>query len=75
MVLKYAFGGAEGKAKRMKFSTLTPWELRKAYDDPLPSLNFELVEAARCRHEVDWVYGINLSRALINSVRSASGRY
>lgn len=75
MVLKYACGGAEGKAKRMKFSTLTPWELRKAYDNPLPSLNFELVEAARCRHEVDWVYGINLSRALINSVRSASGRY
>ncbi|MEM2082660.1 MAG: DNA topoisomerase I [Candidatus Bathyarchaeia archaeon] len=75
MILKYACGGAEGKAKRMKFSTLTPWELRRAYDNPLPSLNFELVEAARCRHEVDWVYGINLSRALINSVRSASGRY
>ena len=74
MVLKHVCGGAEAKAKRMKFSTLTSEELRRAYDSPLPKLDFELVEAARCRHEVDWIYGINLSRALINSVRS-SGRY
>jgi DNA topoisomerase-1 len=75
MILKYACGGAEAKAKRMKFSTLTHSELRRAYENPLPGLNFELAEAARCRHEVDWIYGINLSRALINSVRRASGRY
>lgn len=62
-------------AKRMKFSTLTPEELRDAYDHMLPRLDFPLVNAGLCRHEVDWLYGINLSRALTESARKSSGRY
>lgn len=75
MILKYACDGADAVAKRMKFSTLTPEELRHAYNDMLQQLDFPLVNAGLCRHEVDWLYGINLSRALTESARKSSGRY
>ncbi|MGD9130813.1 MAG: DNA topoisomerase I [Candidatus Bathyarchaeota archaeon] len=74
-ILKYACGGKETSAKRMKFSTLMKSELEQAYEEPLPSLNFALIEAGRTRHEVDWLYGINLSRALTLAARRWSGRY
>ena len=35
----------------------------------LPHLDFALVEAGLTRHEVDWLYGINLSRALTTAVK------
>lgn len=75
MILKYACNGAHSVAKRMKFSTLTPEELRRAYENMLPQLDFPLVNAGLCRHEVDWLYGINLSRALTESARRVSNRY
>jgi len=74
-ILKYACNGAEDKARRMKFSTQTNRELREAYSRLAPSLDFELVQAGMCRHEVDWLYGINLSRALTQSAFKASHRY
>jgi len=74
-ILKYACGGKETSAKRMKFSTLMKSELEQAYEQPLPSLDFALIEAGRTRHEVDWLYGINLSRALTLAARRWSGRY
>jgi DNA topoisomerase-1 len=75
MVLKYACRGADARAQRMKFSTLTETELRDAYANALPRLNFPLVHAGMCRHEVDWLFGINLSRALTQSALKTSGRY
>ena len=75
MILKYACAGADAKAKRMKFSTLTREELQYAYEHALPQLDFPLINAGLCRHEVDWLYGINLSRALTESARKSSGRY
>jgi len=74
-ILKYACGSKEDSAKRMKFSTLMKSELEKAYEEPLPHLDFALIEAGRTRHEVDWLYGINLSRALTLAARRWSGRY
>ncbi len=74
-ILKYACENKEGVAKRMKFSTLMKSELEKAYEEPLPQLNFALIEAGRTRHEVDWLYGVNLSRALTLAARRWSGRY
>ena len=74
-ILKYACGDKESSAKRMKFSTLTKAELEQAYMNPLPHLNFSLIEAGRTRHEVDWLYGINLSRALTLAAHRWSGRY
>jgi DNA topoisomerase-1 len=74
-ILKYACEKKENIAKRMKFSTLTKDELEKAYETPLPHLDFALIEAGKTRHEVDWLYGINLSRALTSAAKHYSGRY
>ena len=74
-LLKYACRGADQKAERMKFSTLTVKDLRDAYSKLLPRLDFELAFAGMCRHEVDWLFGINLSRALTQSALKASRRY
>jgi DNA topoisomerase-1 len=74
-ILKYACGDKDASAKRMKFSTLMKTELIQAYIQPLPHLDFALIEAGRTRHEVDWLYGINLSRALTLATHHWSGRY
>jgi len=74
-ILKYACENKENVAKRMKFSTLMKSELEKAYEEPLPQLDFTLVEAGRTRHEVDWLYGVNLSRALTLAAKRWSGKY
>jgi DNA topoisomerase-1 len=74
-ILKYACGNKESISKRMKYSTLTKEELEKSYSEMLPHLDFALVEAGRTRHEVDWLYGINLSRALTIAAREWSGKY
>ncbi|MDH5461780.1 MAG: DNA topoisomerase I, partial [Candidatus Bathyarchaeota archaeon] len=74
-LLKYACKGKEDVAKRMKFSTLTKGELEKAYEEPLSHLDFALIEAGKTRHEVDWLYGVNLSRALTLSAKRWSGKY
>jgi DNA topoisomerase-1 len=57
--------------KRMKFSSLTPEELRGAFNNLQPQ-DTNMVEAGLCRHELDWIYGINLSRLLTKSYRNAT---
>jgi DNA topoisomerase-1 len=74
-ILKHACGGKESVAKRMRYSTLTKEELEKSYAETLPNLDFTLIEAGLTRHEVDWLYGINLSRALTTAAKSYSGQY
>jgi DNA topoisomerase-1 len=74
-IMKYACGNKEKVSKRMKYSTLTEEELERSYVELLPSLDFPLIEAGKTRHEVDWLYGINLSRALTIAAKKASGRY
>jgi len=74
-ILKYACDNKEQTSKRMKYSTLTKEELEKSYTDALPHLDFALIEAGRTRHEVDWLYGINLSRALTSAAKNYSGKY
>ena len=74
-ILKYACDGADKKAQRMKFSTLTAKELQDAYARVSLELDFPLAYAGMCRHEVDWLYGINLSRALTQSALKVSHRY
>ncbi|HLC54076.1 MAG TPA: DNA topoisomerase I [Candidatus Nanoarchaeia archaeon] len=58
-------------AKRMKFSTLTKPELEKAYDNPMPTLDWGQAYAGETRHHLDWLYGINLSRALMSAIKKA----
>jgi DNA topoisomerase-1 len=74
-ILRYACGKKEAAAKRMKYSTLTTHELEKAYETLLPSLDFGLIEAGHARHEVDWLFGINLTRALTVALKNHGGQY
>jgi len=58
-------------ARRMKFSTLTKADLVKAYENASPHIEWGLARAGETRHELDWYYGINLSRALTSSIKKA----
>ncbi|MFT4313498.1 MAG: DNA topoisomerase I, partial [Candidatus Woesearchaeota archaeon] len=58
-------------AHRMKFSTLTKSDLIKAYEQKSPTLDWGQALAGKTRHELDWYYGINLSRALSSAIRKA----
>lgn len=66
-VLRYACGGVQTRALRMKFSTMTERELRFAFRNLDPGLQRGLVDAGKSRHELDWLYGINLSRTMTES--------
>ncbi len=60
-------------AHRMKFSTLTKPELMKSFDEMLEHVDFGQAYAGETRHYLDWMYGINLSRALTNTTKSVGG--
>lgn len=62
-------------AERMKFSTLTRQDLQKSYENKLKTLEWGQVNAGVTRHELDWIYGINLSRALTLSVKKATNSF
>jgi len=58
-------------ANRMKYSTLTKDELVNSYEHKQPTLDWGQARAGETRHFLDWIYGINLSRALTGAVKSA----
>jgi len=60
----------QNDANRMKFSTLTDKELNKSYENKDKSLNWGQAIAGETRHYLDWIYGINLSRALMNAIKT-----
>ncbi|MCK4714582.1 MAG: DNA topoisomerase I, partial [Candidatus Aenigmarchaeota archaeon] len=59
--------------KRMKFSTLTPGDLVEAYENASPKLDYPQIEAGLARHQMDWLFGINISRALTLSLEHSGG--
>ncbi|MBS3100250.1 DNA topoisomerase I [Candidatus Pacearchaeota archaeon] len=61
-------------AERMKFSTLTANEIKDSYENKSHTLNWGQGIAGETRHYLDWIYGINLSRAMMDSVKSV-GRF
>ena len=65
--------GDPSRAYRMKFSSLGPEEIRRAYRNLQP-LDMEMVEAGMARHELDWLWGINISRALMEALKRFSGK-
>ncbi|MCL6500849.1 MAG: DNA topoisomerase I [Candidatus Pacearchaeota archaeon] len=58
-------------ALRMKFSTLTKPDLVGSYKNILEHLDFGQAYAGETRHYLDWLYGINLSRALMEAIKKA----
>lgn len=67
-VLRFICG--RENAKRMKYSTLTKDELMQAYENPMPELDWGQAYAGETRHILDWLYGINLSRALMSAIKT-----
>jgi DNA topoisomerase I len=70
-ILRYALNIELEQARRVKFSTMSKPELEDAFLHPQSSLDFGLIEAGRTRHELDWLFGINTSRALMSALRDA----
>lgn len=58
-------------ANRMKFSTLTKPDLVKAYENKSKTLDWGQANAGETRHFLDWMYGINYSRALSLAIKQA----
>jgi DNA topoisomerase-1 len=75
MTLRFACKGQEGEAKRMVFSTLTAADLRRAFWNPRSHLDHRLVDAGEARHVVDFLWGINVSRALTFALRRSGYRF
>jgi DNA topoisomerase I len=61
-------------AYRMKFSTLTKDELIEAYNNMSKHLDFNQIEAGLTRHQLDWLWGINLTRALTLALKNYNGK-
>jgi DNA topoisomerase I len=72
LTLLYACKTDPNKAARMRFSSLTERELGQAFDN-MNDLDFPLIESGQVRHEVDWLFGINMTRALTLSIKNAAG--
>jgi len=62
-------------AHRMKFSTLTKKDLLISYEKKSKTLDWGQANAGLCRHELDWLEGINLSRALTLAMKAAQGGF
>ncbi len=72
-ILKFIVGTED--AARMKFSTLTTSDLQEAYEDMSEELDHGMVESGLARHILDWLWGINLSRALTLSVKNNTNTF
>jgi DNA topoisomerase I len=72
-ILQYVCGCKYAGALRAKFSTLTEEGIRESFAN-LAKPNCRLAEAGRSRHMLDFIYGVNLSRALVRSFKT-TGRY
>ena len=67
-ILQYACNNKYENSLRAKFSILTDEEIRNSFDNLLKP-NKGLAEAGRSRHMIDFIYGVNLSRALTQSFK------
>ncbi len=65
------FACKQKDANRMKFSTLTTPDLIEAYENKSPHLDWGQINAGETRHFLDFFNGINYSRALTSSIKTA----
>ncbi|MBC7100886.1 DNA topoisomerase I [Methanothermobacter tenebrarum] len=74
-VLKHLCGDeALQKTLRMKFSTLTRDDIIKAYENPI-ELDYGQVDSGIARHVLDFIFGVNISRSLMKSVKESTNRF
>ena len=71
----YRFLFKNAKVSRMEYSTLTKDELKKSFENRKEGYNYGLAESGLTRHYLDFYYGVNISKALTSSIKSASGKY
>ncbi len=73
--LKYVCGEKSfDNAVRMKFSTLTDEDITAAYEKPM-EIDFNQVDSGIARHVLDFLFGVNMSKSLTDSVMQATKRY
>ncbi len=68
------FIAKQNDCKRMKFSTLTKSEIENSFINLQPTINWGHAIAGETRHFLDWMYGVNFSKALIETIKKA-GRF
>jgi len=75
-ILEYACNHKYELSMRAKFSSLTDSEINQSFNN-LQVPNIRIAEAGKARHLIDFIFGINLSRALVNclSVSNQNNRY
>jgi len=66
------FFGDPKRAKRAKFSSLVATDIRNAFSKLAP-LDTSMAEAGECRHRLDWLWGINISRVLMEIFKQRYG--
>ncbi|MDD2679116.1 MAG: DNA topoisomerase I [Candidatus Nanoarchaeia archaeon] len=63
-------------AKRMFFTTLTKEELNESFEEMKEDADKGMINAGLARHNLDWMYGVNLTRALTLALKkSRNGFY
>ena len=66
-IIKFVGGALGDNVRRMKFSTTTIPDLKQAYSNLMP-IDLNNFYAGEARHVLDWLWGINLSRALTSAL-------
>jgi len=66
-VVKHLCNAKDGG--RMKFSTLTKIDLEESFEHVMKHLDYPQIESGLTRHELDFLYGINMSRALTTAIK------
>jgi len=74
-ILKYACNEKQNIAKRVKFSTLMKDDIKNAFVNIQDSINVNIAYAGLTRHTIDFLYGMNISRALSRAFMTSSKKY
>ncbi|MBU5690278.1 MAG: DNA topoisomerase I [Candidatus Aenigmatarchaeota archaeon] len=69
-ILRFIFDKKD--AKRMKFSTLTKQDIIESYENIMNHIDFGQANAGLARHYLDFLWGINTTRALSMSMKKVS---
>ena len=72
-VIRFSDKRPSYRVTRMKFSSLTDKEVKKAYLERRPNIDENYSMAGIVRHLIDFIWGVNLTRLLTDMAESASG--